>query len=217
MNGLDLFFLSSDQRRVYYTEKLAQLTPPKTENDRRLISVCKRFLTDDDTFLYLLDYAETEEQKPEATTEDRLFSETIAESESLASLNLHELRILLEENDDDPLSSGIERARSSIAENGGSSNPGGKLPETPDLLDLNELRALLHEVYEDLCFSGLKQLDPDDAEKDASVSVENRSRKASENPDSLNLDEFRTLLDEYSDEGIISRRWGWFLQDKVTK
>lgn len=55
MNSLDSFSLSREKHCSYYRQKIAEHTPPKSENDERMIRVYQRILKNDRSLLRNLD------------------------------------------------------------------------------------------------------------------------------------------------------------------
>jgi hypothetical protein len=57
MDIFESFFVSSQKRCDYYRQKIADHTPPKSDNDARMICIYQRLLTRDGSFLsFLFEY-----------------------------------------------------------------------------------------------------------------------------------------------------------------
>ncbi|WP_316369403.1 hypothetical protein [Candidatus Thiodiazotropha sp. CDECU1] len=99
MNGLASSSLSAKKNCEYYSQKIAEHSPPKTENDERLIRSYQRILIRDRSLLYNLELLEmVETMRKDATAGVTGISSNL--SMSSTSLDLDELRVLLDENSD---------------------------------------------------------------------------------------------------------------------
>ncbi|MES9854412.1 MAG: hypothetical protein ABW170_21575 [Candidatus Thiodiazotropha sp. L084R] len=87
MNNLESYTLSTKKQCDYLSQKIANHTPPKTQGDERLIQTYRRLLIRDRTYLHNLELLKTKEALDISSTSD-------CES----SLNLDEIKLLLDEN-----------------------------------------------------------------------------------------------------------------------
>ena len=96
MNSLESFSLSRKQHCDFYTQKIAEHTPPKTENDERMIRLYQRILKRDRAFLRNLDLLQLiASVRREAALDVPITSSNHANDS--AALNLDEFRELLDE------------------------------------------------------------------------------------------------------------------------
>jgi len=96
MNSLESFSLSRKRHCDFYTRKIAEHTPPKTENDERMIRLYQRILKRDRAFLRNMDLLQLiASVRKEAALDVPITSSNQANDS--AALNLDEFRELLDE------------------------------------------------------------------------------------------------------------------------
>ena len=96
MNNLESFNFSTKKHCDYCRQMIAGHTPPKSENDERMIRHYQRLLNRDRLFLHNLELLKLKEaMRMDTMNKMPCLSHSI--SELSASLNLDELRALLDE------------------------------------------------------------------------------------------------------------------------
>lgn len=96
MNDLESFSLSRKKHCDFYRQKIAEHTPPKTENDERMIRIYQRILKRDRSFLCRMDLLQLIASiRKETALDVPIMSSNQVNSST--SLNLDELRELLDE------------------------------------------------------------------------------------------------------------------------
>jgi len=100
MKSLDSMLHAKTGRCDYYRQKIAEHTPPKSENDRRMIRVYQRFLNRDRSFLQNLNMLRLIEEMHRDVLADAPY--TSAELfKSPAPLDVEAFRTLLDETAED--------------------------------------------------------------------------------------------------------------------
>ncbi|MEJ2455568.1 MAG: hypothetical protein P8103_15625 [Candidatus Thiodiazotropha sp.] len=97
MNILESSSLSSKRNCNFYQRKIAQYSPPRNENDERMVRIYKRCLTREQSFLHNLDLI----KMIETLHKDAALDLPLISSHPGAStdaLDLVELKALLKEN-----------------------------------------------------------------------------------------------------------------------
>jgi hypothetical protein len=97
MNSFESSTLSSKKNCVFYQQKIAEYSPPKSKNDERMVRIYKRCLTREQSFLHNLDLIKMIERLHKDAALDVSLMPSNPTYAS-AALDLDEFKALLREN-----------------------------------------------------------------------------------------------------------------------
>ena len=97
MKHLESLSLSTSKHCDYYRQKIAELSPAKSNRDQRMIYLYRRLLIRDSSLLHNLELLRLSETM-HLNTRHKLSAAETSEIDAPSSLNLSELRHLLEQS-----------------------------------------------------------------------------------------------------------------------